>query len=219
MACRSIESEHFGSLALPVGEFLALEHGLEYWGIADHEQVKVALVLYKQQQMSCLIEQMSLDRHCTQIITPVPMQALSGRFSMCQQGVSCLHKLHHCSQSKIKAALHVLRSPAGLVCAATELQFPTGFAGQAATAGHRLLSRNQNLSNVCALSHLQRQHSGTFATYQHAFSPVPLSMHCLNEGARPTAVPAVLTWQSQVSVVHVPWASAFLLCPAPCLNA
>ena len=38
---RSIQSEHFGSLALPVGEFLALEHGLEYWGISDHEQVKV----------------------------------------------------------------------------------------------------------------------------------------------------------------------------------
>ncbi len=28
-------------MALPVGEFLALEHGLEYWGIADHDQVKV----------------------------------------------------------------------------------------------------------------------------------------------------------------------------------
>ena len=41
VCCRSIESEHFGSLALPVGEFLALEHGLEYWGIADHDQVKV----------------------------------------------------------------------------------------------------------------------------------------------------------------------------------
>ncbi len=40
-SCRSIESEYFGSLALPVGEFLALEHGLEYWGVADHEQVKV----------------------------------------------------------------------------------------------------------------------------------------------------------------------------------
>lgn len=41
ICCRSIESEHFGSLALPVGEFLALEHGLEYWGISDHEQVQV----------------------------------------------------------------------------------------------------------------------------------------------------------------------------------
>ncbi|KAL0030536.1 hypothetical protein WJX79_002975 [Trebouxia sp. C0005] len=39
---RSIESEHFGSLALPVGEFLALDHGLEYWGIADHEHVKAS---------------------------------------------------------------------------------------------------------------------------------------------------------------------------------
>ena len=36
-------SEHFGSLALPVGEFLALGHGLEFWGIADHDQVKVRL--------------------------------------------------------------------------------------------------------------------------------------------------------------------------------
>jgi hypothetical protein len=27
-------SEHFGSLALPVGEFLALEHGTEYAGYA-----------------------------------------------------------------------------------------------------------------------------------------------------------------------------------------
>ena len=38
---RTIVSEHFGSLALPVGEFLALEHGLEYWGVADHDAVKV----------------------------------------------------------------------------------------------------------------------------------------------------------------------------------
>jgi hypothetical protein len=29
---RTIMSEHFGSLALPVGEFLALEHGTEYHG-------------------------------------------------------------------------------------------------------------------------------------------------------------------------------------------
>ena len=32
MLCRTIMSEHFGSLALPVGEFLALEHGTEYHG-------------------------------------------------------------------------------------------------------------------------------------------------------------------------------------------
>lgn len=29
---RTITAEHFGSLALPVGEFLALEHGTEYAG-------------------------------------------------------------------------------------------------------------------------------------------------------------------------------------------
>lgn len=32
---RAVVPEHFGSLALPVAEFLALEHGFEYWGI-DH---------------------------------------------------------------------------------------------------------------------------------------------------------------------------------------
>ena len=42
---RTMVSEHFGSLALPVGEFLALEHGLEYWGIQDHEAVRVRLTL------------------------------------------------------------------------------------------------------------------------------------------------------------------------------
>lgn len=42
---RTMVSEHFGSLALPVGEFLALEHGLEYWGVQDHEAVKVQLTL------------------------------------------------------------------------------------------------------------------------------------------------------------------------------
>lgn len=26
-------SEHFGSMALPVGEFLAKEHGTEFWGV------------------------------------------------------------------------------------------------------------------------------------------------------------------------------------------
>lgn len=37
-------AEHFSSMALPVAEFLALEHGTEYWGAAagvgkvhDHE--------------------------------------------------------------------------------------------------------------------------------------------------------------------------------------
>lgn len=29
---RTIMSEHFGALALPVGEFLALEHGTEFTG-------------------------------------------------------------------------------------------------------------------------------------------------------------------------------------------
>ena len=26
-------AEHFGAMALPVGEFLALEHGTEFWGV------------------------------------------------------------------------------------------------------------------------------------------------------------------------------------------
>ena len=30
-------SEHFGSLALPVGEFLALEHGTEYHGCGNRD--------------------------------------------------------------------------------------------------------------------------------------------------------------------------------------
>ncbi|KAK9829547.1 hypothetical protein WJX72_006411 [[Myrmecia] bisecta] len=30
---RAIVAEHFGSMALPVGEFLALEHGIEFWGV------------------------------------------------------------------------------------------------------------------------------------------------------------------------------------------
>lgn len=29
---RTMLVEHFGTLALPVGEFLALEHGTEFWG-------------------------------------------------------------------------------------------------------------------------------------------------------------------------------------------
>ena len=36
---RNIMSEHFGSLALPVGEFLALEHGTEYAGYAVTKDV------------------------------------------------------------------------------------------------------------------------------------------------------------------------------------
>lgn len=38
-------SEHFGSLALPVGEFLALEHGIEYAGyiVGNPEDIKVRL--------------------------------------------------------------------------------------------------------------------------------------------------------------------------------
>lgn len=35
-------AEHFGSLALPVGEFLALEHGTEYWGVSDHHHAAAA---------------------------------------------------------------------------------------------------------------------------------------------------------------------------------
>ncbi|KAK9831404.1 hypothetical protein WJX81_001860 [Elliptochloris bilobata] len=30
---RTIVAEHFGAMALPVGEFLALEHGTEFWGV------------------------------------------------------------------------------------------------------------------------------------------------------------------------------------------
>eukprot|EP00884_Botryococcus_braunii_P005065 jgi/Botrbrau1/1455/Bobra.178_3s0013.1 len=30
---RTLVSEHFGSMALPVGEFLAKEHGTEFWGV------------------------------------------------------------------------------------------------------------------------------------------------------------------------------------------
>ena len=44
---RTLVSENFGSLALPVGEFLALEHGLEYWGVADHEAVQVTLAVHE----------------------------------------------------------------------------------------------------------------------------------------------------------------------------
>jgi hypothetical protein len=37
--CRTIMAEHFGALALPVGEFLALEHGTEFQGYSHiHEQ-------------------------------------------------------------------------------------------------------------------------------------------------------------------------------------
>ena len=32
-ARRTIVAEHFGAMALPVGEFLALEHGTEFWGV------------------------------------------------------------------------------------------------------------------------------------------------------------------------------------------
>lgn len=44
---RTIMSEHFGSLALPVGEFLALEHGTEYEGYAiqgdvDQEEIQAS---------------------------------------------------------------------------------------------------------------------------------------------------------------------------------
>lgn len=31
--CSTIVAEHFGAMALPVGEFLALEHGTEFWGV------------------------------------------------------------------------------------------------------------------------------------------------------------------------------------------
>ena len=33
---RTFVAEHFGALALPVGEFLALEHGTEYAGYGIH---------------------------------------------------------------------------------------------------------------------------------------------------------------------------------------
>ena len=32
---RALTPEHFGALALPVAEFLALEHGTEYWGLGE----------------------------------------------------------------------------------------------------------------------------------------------------------------------------------------
>ena len=41
---RSLTSEHLGALALPVAEMLALEHGLEFWGI-DHSAPEAAPAL------------------------------------------------------------------------------------------------------------------------------------------------------------------------------
>lgn len=35
---RAMMAEHFGALALPVGEFLALEHGTEWWGESRGQQ-------------------------------------------------------------------------------------------------------------------------------------------------------------------------------------
>ena len=32
---RTIVAEHFGATALPVGEFIAFEHGTEFWGVND----------------------------------------------------------------------------------------------------------------------------------------------------------------------------------------
>lgn len=46
---RAMCAEHFSSMALPVAEFLALEHGTEYWGAAagvkqtSEEPVRVPL--------------------------------------------------------------------------------------------------------------------------------------------------------------------------------
>jgi 5'-AMP-activated protein kinase regulatory gamma subunit len=34
---RTLSSEHLGALGLPTAEFLALEHGTEYWGVAHDE--------------------------------------------------------------------------------------------------------------------------------------------------------------------------------------
>ena len=38
--CSTIVAEHFGAMALPVGEFLALEHGTEFWGV-DRAELQV----------------------------------------------------------------------------------------------------------------------------------------------------------------------------------
>ena len=43
--CSTIVAEHFGAMALPVGEFLALEHGTEFWGVDRAElQVRHSIV-------------------------------------------------------------------------------------------------------------------------------------------------------------------------------
>lgn len=41
VSCRTIMAEHFGALSLPVGEFLALEHGTEFQGYSRIQESEV----------------------------------------------------------------------------------------------------------------------------------------------------------------------------------
>ena len=83
-----------------MGEFLALEHGLEYWGVADHEQVKVqglrmvaaALCMLACQRSSplgmiaCQSSSLCmLARHCSSSLCLLACQCSSSRAtSFCQ---------------------------------------------------------------------------------------------------------------------------------------
>ena len=59
--CSTIVAEHFGAMALPVGEFLALEHGTEFWGV-DRAELQV-------RRHTCFSSSQPLELHSASPLT------------------------------------------------------------------------------------------------------------------------------------------------------
>lgn len=100
-------AERFGALALPVGEFLALEHGTEFWGRADKEEIQVDL---NPSYVSFLV---TLDLCRTASVTYYPLA--SARYLSCE--------LASVTWSAVGVPLGILGSfsclPPGLPCRPT----------------------------------------------------------------------------------------------------
>jgi CBS domain-containing protein len=113
---RNIMSEHFGSLALPVGEFLALEHGTEYAGYAVTKDKDVSGTSPKPSESGFKFAQ---DREMRQKSKSAPGHEVGQQLITCEQGTTLraimdkivrhrLHRLYVCTDEMIPVGVITL---------------------------------------------------------------------------------------------------------------
>ena len=116
---RNIMSEHFGSLALPVGEFLALEHGTEYAGYAANHRASVDGPLGESPKPSESGFKFARDPEMRGKSKSAPGHEVGQRLITCEQGTTLraimekivrhrLHRVYVCTDEMIPVGVITL---------------------------------------------------------------------------------------------------------------